>query len=262
MFSLADNNVWSYIQILGLMFTPGLSFSLFLRKWGKNVSDDIAFLLSIVVSIMWVMFFVSWNSIRGEEFTSDTLLLSAFGAAVIFVLFAVIPNGREVGSVEPVKYKIPMAISVALGLLFGGSAFTLSNIDNLNLDEHDNQTNLIAVEGRIDDNVTLRIYNPEDKLVRVTIYFEDVGSSFPAEVFTDILDSGDNYITLSLPRSGTIECTKYRLIYATSSELTTYSGDIFIASTACYTDEILLQQEALPTTREDLLDYIYHSSLK
>lgn len=262
MFNLADNNVWSYIQLLGVVFTPGLSFALFIRKWGKNISDDIAFALSVVMSLAWVMFFVAWNSIRGENFESDTLLFSIFGAAVIFIALGSLPNGKDLNSSEPAKYKIPVAISSILIIAFGTISYNLSDVDSLFMEPGQSNSNIVSLAGRSDEGVTLRIYNPEDKIVRTTLYFVEVDSNFTNEIFTDILGSGENYITLKLPSDPIDECKKYKIVYSTSSNIEVYYSDIFLASEGCYSQELAIPRSALPTNREKLLDYIYESGLK
>lgn len=261
-FDLADSNLWSYIQLGGILFTPGLSFSLFLRRWGKNISDDIAFALSILISLAWIMFFVSWNSIRGEQFETDTLLFSVLGAVVIFMALGALPNGRELTPSEPLKYKIPLAISLVLIIIFGAAAYSLSDTEKLYINPNESISNTISIAGRNGDNVTLRIYNPDDSLVRTTLYFEDVENKNVAEIFTDVLGDGENYLTLRLPPASELECRKYKLIYATSSEKGSYYDDIFLASSGCYLTENEEPREALPTEREALLDYIYESGLE
>jgi hypothetical protein len=261
-FNLADSNLWSYIQILGILFTPGLSFSLFLRRWGKNVSDDIAFALSILISLAWIMFFVSWNSIRGEQFETDTLLFSVLGAVAIFMALGALPNGRELTPSEPVKYKIPLAISLTLVIIFGSIAYYLADTDKLSISPNESVSDIISVAGRNGDNITLRVYNPKDSLIRTTLYFEDIENKTVAEIFTDILGSGENYLTIKLPATSSEECRKYKLIYATSSSEGAYYDDIFLVSSGCYSPDSESPKDALPTEREALLDYIYESSLE
>jgi hypothetical protein len=261
-FNLVDANFWSYVQLLGILFTPGLSFSLFLRRWGKNISDDIAFALSILVSLAWIMFFVSWNSIRGEQFETDTLLFSILGAVAIFMALGALPNGRELTPSEPLKYKMPLAISLSLIVVFGSIAYDLAETDKLYINPNESVSNTISVAGRNGDNITLRIYNPGDRLVRTTLYFEDIETKSVAEIFTDILGGGENYLTLKLPTISGDLCRKYKLIYATSSSEGAYYDDIFLASTGCYSTMPEEPRDALPTEREALLNYIYESGLK
>jgi hypothetical protein len=257
LFGLTETTFWGVVQLLGLLLIPGLSFSLFLRKWNKAISDDIAFAVTILVSILWVSFLVSWYSIQGAPFDSESIFFSMLGATVIFTALGALPNGRDLTSSEPVKYKYPMAIATVLVFIFGILGYSLADKDNLFLSGEEATTNVVSLVGQTDNSVTFRVYSPSKDLVRTTLFFEDVATGLSTEIFTDILKNGDNYLTLKLPATGESECRKFKLIYSNSSESDFYYDDIYINSYGCSSSAESSLREALPTNREELLDFIY-----
>ena len=256
-FGLTETTFWGYVQLIGLLLIPGLSFTLFLRKWSKAISDDIAFAVTILISILWVSFLVSWYSIQGAPFDSESIFFSMLGAAVIFTALGALPNGRELTSSEPLKYKYPMLIATASIAIVGVLGYNLADKENLFLSGEDRNINVVSLVGQTDDSVTFRVYSPSQDLVRTTLFFEDVETALSTEIFTDILQNGENFITLKLPKTGESECRKFKLIYSSSSESDFYYDDIFINSYGCSSSVESTIKEALPTNREDLLDFIY-----
>lgn len=259
-FGLTETMFWGVVQLVGLLLIPGLSFSLFLRKWNKSISDDIAFAITIFISILWVSFLVSWYSIQGSPFDSESIFFSMLGAAVIFTALGALPNGRELTSSEPAKYKYPMAIATVIILIGGAIGFNLANKEALFATISENTTNSVSLVGQTDDSVTLMVYNPNKELVRTTLFFEDILTGLSTEIFTDILKNGENYFTLKLPPTVESECRKFKLIYSSSSESDFYYDDIFINSYGCSSSSEFTLREALPTDREDLLDFIYEKA--
>jgi hypothetical protein len=257
----STSGLWSTIAAIGILTSPGLSFSLFLRKWAKNISDDMSMSLSILISITWILFIYTWQSNQGLTIQHIDILWSTVGVSLLFLLLGILPNGRKLGASEPLQNKIPMFISVFIIGTAGFLALSESYQSEIERNESEPKYNALSVIRQSPESVTIRIVNPSEETARLTVNLSNLLLNTPPFTFTDIISQGATDVTFALPDSGLGECVKYEVSYSIISSNSDYSADgIIVGNAYCQPERV--RQPALPTDREDLLNYIFSEGLK
>lgn len=253
--------VWSVVSYVGILTSPGLSFSLFLRKWVKNISDDMSFSITLLFSILWVLFLYTWQSNQGLPISHIEILWSAVGISLVFTLLGNLPNGKKITASEPIKNKLPMFIAIALSLPLG--IYVIDHVGNeTNSIERLEvaQYNMISVARQTEDAITVRINNPSESTARLTINFSKADIDAAPFVFTDVVSSGITEVTFATAGASNLECNRYLISYYLINAEIEYGSEIAVGNLYCKEEPIL--KPALPTNRNDLLDYIYSEGLK
>lgn len=252
---------WSLVSLFGVITAPGLAFALFLRKWAKNISDDMSLSLSLVISISWVLFIYTWQSNQGLTIQHNSILWSTVGLSLLFTLLGILPNGKKIVASEPLKNKVPMLISVAfLSISLVSSLNYILEVEE-SYEKADSSYNAFSLVRQTPETITVRVTNPSEETARLSVNLFSRELDAPPFTFTDIVSSGDTEVTFALPYSDLEECVKYEFGYSINSSSVEYFADgIVIGNSYCRPEKV--RSPALPTDRDKLLDYIFSEGFK
>jgi hypothetical protein len=254
------SNTLGVITLFGIVLSPGISFSLFLKRWVKNISDDVIFSSSFFFSIFWIGVASYTSFSQGMSFSRVEIFYWILLATVLLTIAGSIPVKKEQSRGEPFRNRLPaIAIFITLGI-FGVYAYGVA-VDRYEERQIPVVDNSISVLGQNAEETTIRINNPSTSLMRVTLYFIDIVSAESSEIYTDVLGSGESFINIRLPYKET-ECRQYQLVYYSSLEGESLSKDVFLNSYGCSSNVDIQPQGALPQSRKDLLEYLYEVGLK
>ena len=255
-----SSNLWSLIAYVGVVTSPGLAFALFLRKWVKNVSDDMTFSVSIFFSILWVLFLYTWQSNQGLPISHMEILWSTVGVAAVFTVLGNLPNGKKLTASEPLKNKLPMFFSVLATLPIVLALLQPWNLIDTDLDDKA-KYNVIYVLSQTPESISVRVNNPSAETSRLTVNLLEEGTNGAPFVFTDLVSSGATDVTFTLPPAETGECVRYAISYTLiNSEQSYESSPMVIGNGYCKPETT--RKPALPTNREELLNYLFSEGLK
>jgi hypothetical protein len=251
------SNILSGLTFIGILLSPGISFAMFLKRWTKNVSDDMVFASAFFFSILWIGLtsYVSFS--QGIPFNHVEILYWILIASLVLAILSVPPksiSGAPNGG-EPFVNKLPAIVLILVLGVSGIVSYSNSSARGIEVN-NDALDYSIAIEEQTENSTMVRINNPSDSPMRVTLYFIDTLSAENSEIYTNVLRSGESFVNLSLPYSSK-ECRQYQLVYYSSLEDIEVGKDIFLNSYGCSARANPEPRGALPKTKSKLLQYIY-----
>ena len=262
LFGLTSNETqfslfWAVLTYIGILTSPGLAIALFFRRWVKNISDDMAFSLTLLLSIVWFTFLYTWQAAQGLSISHYDLLLSAVWTSIAFTILGSLPSGKTITASEPLKNKIPMFISIFL-IIPSGVILIDSNTFSPDVDKTYVSITIDTGEG---SDAYLEVHNPSENAARLSVSFVD--SKINAELFsfTDVVAPGNTPIQINLPSSLENSCQSYTAKYSLINDTVSFESDeLPILLGNCFKDDTI--PNALPTKREELLNYIFWEGQK